>query len=110
MEQSADLEASVALRAQSKDWAALLRLISRHGTRVLAEGHEKALRRWVAIFPAQLAADVPWITYWSGAATIAASPVAARLLLSGKAKAVMMRKPKNLPQMGCTRTSMCPRF
>ena len=84
MEQSADLDASVALRAQSRDWAALLGLIRRHGTRVLAQGRARALRKWVASFPAHFAADVPWVAYWSGAATIAESPTAARELL-GKA-------------------------
>jgi hypothetical protein len=81
VDQSADLDASVTLCAQSEDWAALLRLICRHGTRVLAQGRAKALRKWVATFPVQFAADVPWVAYWSGAATIAESPTAARALL-----------------------------
>jgi hypothetical protein len=84
VEQTANLDASVALRAQSHDWVALLRLICRHGTRVLAEGRAKTLRKWVATFPAKFAADVPWVGYWSGAATISESPTAARALF-GKA-------------------------
>lgn len=84
MEQSADLDASVALRAQSQDWAALLRLVCRHGARMLAQGRAKALRKWVGIFPREFATDEPWVTYWSGAATISESPTAARALL-GKA-------------------------
>lgn len=84
MEQSAEFDASVAFRAHSQDWAALLRVIRRHGTRVLAQGRAKALRKWVEAFPPRFAADVPWVAYWSGAATIAESPTAARALL-GKA-------------------------
>lgn len=81
MEQTAELDASVALYARSHDWVALLRLIRRHGTRLLAHGRAKALRKWVAMFPQHFAADVPWVAYWSGAATIAESPIAARTLL-----------------------------
>lgn len=81
MEQTADLDASIALRSESEDWAALLRLICRHGTRVIAQGRAKALRKWVEIFPTQFAAEVPWVAYWSGAAMIAESPTAARAVL-----------------------------
>jgi hypothetical protein len=82
VEQNADLDASVALRARSEDWAALLRLIRRHGTRALAQGRAKAVRKWVATFPPQFAADVPWVAYWSGAATISECPTTARALLA----------------------------
>jgi len=58
MEQSADLDASATLRAQSQDWTALWRLICRHGTRALAQGRAKAFRQWIASVPAQVAAGV----------------------------------------------------
>ena len=81
LEQCGEIEASAALRAQTRDWDALLRQIYRHGMRMLARGDTKTIRKWIAEFPADVAAHLPWLTYWSGIAAIPESPVAARALL-----------------------------
>jgi LuxR family transcriptional regulator, maltose regulon positive regulatory protein len=81
LERCGELEASAALRVRGRDWKGLQRLICQHGGRVLAEGRVKLMRRWIAAIPADFAAQSPWLTYWSGAAAIAESPVAARGLL-----------------------------
>jgi LuxR family maltose regulon positive regulatory protein len=81
LEQCGEIDASAALRAQTQDWDALLRQICRHGLRMLAREDTKTIRKWIAAFPASVAAHAPWLTYWSGTAAISESPVAARAQL-----------------------------
>ena len=78
LEQSGELDASAELQLRMQNWDALLRLICRHGMRLLAQGEVNTLRRWIAAFPTSIAADSPWLAYWSGAAAISDNPVAAR--------------------------------
>jgi len=81
LERCGELDASMALRARIGDWKSLLDLTCTHGIRLLGQGHSKALRKWLAAFPRELAAASPWLSYWSGAAALAESPVAARAAL-----------------------------
>ena len=79
LEQSGELDASAELQLRTQNWEALLRLICRHGMRLLAQGEVRTVRRWIAAFPASGASsDSPWLAYWSGAAAISENPVAAR--------------------------------
>ena len=82
LERGGELEASMTLRAKIRDWEAMLRLLSSHGMTMLGRGQVKTVRKWVGAFPAEVAAQSPWVTYWSAAAVLAESPVAARALLS----------------------------
>jgi ATP/maltotriose-dependent transcriptional regulator MalT len=75
LERCGELDASMALRAKTRDWDSMLRLICTHGMRVLGQERAKTVRKWVATFPAEVAADSPWLTYWSGAAAISETPV-----------------------------------
>lgn len=81
LEQCGEIEATAALRVQTQDWDGLLRQICTHGMRMLAQEETKTIRKWIAAFPASVAAHLPWLTYWSGTAAILESPVAARALL-----------------------------
>jgi LuxR family transcriptional regulator, maltose regulon positive regulatory protein len=81
LEQCGDLDACAALHERTKDWPSLQRMIFNHGTRLLAQGQARLVRRWLATVPAHITADSAWLTYWSGAAMIAESPVRARALL-----------------------------
>ncbi len=76
-----ELEALAALTVRTRNWPSLLHLIGRHGMRLLAQGHAATVRKWVEEFPAETYADDPWLTYWSGAASLNVSPCAARKLL-----------------------------
>lgn len=84
VEECGDLDASVALRLQTRDWESILRMIFRHGMRLLARGHTQTVRKWIAAFPVNVASESPWLSYWSGAAAISENPSGARYLL-GKA-------------------------
>jgi two-component SAPR family response regulator len=82
LERCGELDTSAALRVQTQDWDSLQRLICTHGMALLAQGHTKTVRKWVAAVPAEIAAKSPWLSYWSGAALLEESPVAARALLT----------------------------
>jgi LuxR family maltose regulon positive regulatory protein len=81
LEQSGDLEASAALSSRTENWASLLRLICRHGMRLLAQGNAATVQRWIAAVPSDVHSAEPWLAYWSGAAAISANPLAARARL-----------------------------
>ncbi len=76
-----ELETVVDLIVRTGNWEALVRLLARHGTRLLAHGGAASLRKWIAQVPAAICANAPWLTYWSGAAAIGANPGAARMSL-----------------------------
>jgi hypothetical protein len=80
--QCTELDATVVHLTKAQDWELLLRVIGGHGMQVLARGGARKVRRWVAAVPAKVAAESPWATYWSAAATLPESPVAARALLT----------------------------
>jgi LuxR family transcriptional regulator, maltose regulon positive regulatory protein len=81
LEKCGDLEASAALHVRARNWASLLRMICKHGMRLLAQGHSATVRRWIDTVPEDVVSNSPWLAYWSGAASILDSPVAARALL-----------------------------
>ena len=76
-----ELEALAAQMVRARNWQPLLQLISRHGMRLLAQGHAATVRNWVQCFPAETYANDPRLTYWSGAASLSVNTAAARKLL-----------------------------
>ena len=76
-----ELEALAALMVRARNWPTLLQLIFRHGMRLLAQGHAATVRNWVEEFPAETYANDPWLTYWSGAASLSVNIGTARRLL-----------------------------
>jgi LuxR family transcriptional regulator, maltose regulon positive regulatory protein len=81
LEQRGELDASVALHVRTQDWESVLGVICRHGMRLLAQGHSKIVRNWIAAFPADLVSNSGWLRFWSGTAMISESHAAARTCL-----------------------------
>jgi LuxR family transcriptional regulator, maltose regulon positive regulatory protein len=73
-----ELDTLVESMASTGHWECVLPVMLQHGTRLLAQGHAATLRRWIGMSSSEFRAREPWLTYWSGAASISDNPVFAR--------------------------------
>jgi LuxR family transcriptional regulator, maltose regulon positive regulatory protein len=78
LEEVGEFDALVESIARTGHWECLVPVMLQHGTRFLAQGHGAILRRWIGMASSEFHAREPWLTYWSGAASVIDKPVFAR--------------------------------
>lgn len=66
LEQSGLLEDAAKLYIDAGDRRALIRMVIHHARELLMQGRNGTVARWIAAIPRELAADNPWLLYWSG--------------------------------------------
>jgi ATP/maltotriose-dependent transcriptional regulator MalT/DNA-binding SARP family transcriptional activator len=80
LENAAQVEDAVELRAANRDWGSLIRLIGEHAETMLSQGRGETLERWLEALPPRRRQDSPWMLYWLASCRIPTAPRESRRL------------------------------
>ncbi len=67
LEAAGEIEDTVALRIESREWDELKRVIDEHAASMLALGRGETLEQWLEALPEERLGQDPWMLYWMGA-------------------------------------------
>ncbi|MDC8449557.1 MAG: hypothetical protein LV473_14510 [Nitrospira sp.] len=76
-------DTAVALYAETKSWDDLSRMICEIAEKLLSQGRNQTLERYISLFPQEERQQRPWLLYWSGISRLVFDPVTARKDLEG---------------------------
>ncbi len=78
LEQAGQIEDTVALLIESRDWPGLQRVIRGHAAVMLEQGRGETLEQWLNELPGEILDQDPWMLYWLGACRFPYVPREAR--------------------------------
>jgi LuxR family maltose regulon positive regulatory protein len=78
LESAAMIEDAAGLVIGNRDWPAVSRLILAHAETLLAQGRNLTLDAWIRAVPQAVIAELPWLLYWHGMASMPIDPRAGR--------------------------------
>jgi hypothetical protein len=78
LEENGQMEEAAKFYHETRDWAALSRLIQSQAQTLLIQGRNQILLQWIGTLPAGLTANQPWLLYWRGMAGLPLDPVQTR--------------------------------
>ncbi|CUS38270.1 BTAD domain-containing putative transcriptional regulator [Candidatus Nitrospira nitrificans] len=71
-------DTAVALYAETQSWDDLSRLICEIAEKLLQQGRNQTLQRYISLFPHDEQEQRPWLLYWSGISRLVFDPITAR--------------------------------
>jgi LuxR family maltose regulon positive regulatory protein len=80
LEESGQIEETVALRAASRNWSELVRIIRQHAETMLQQGRGETLEQWLEALPGSRLERDPWMLYWLGSCRLPFAPRESRRL------------------------------
>ena len=80
LEESGQIEETVALRAAGRNWPELIRIIRQHAETMLQQGRGETLEQWLEALPASRLERDPWMLYWLASCRLPFAPRESRRL------------------------------
>jgi len=80
LEESGQIEDTIALRAAGRKWTELVRLIREHAETMLQQGRGETLEQWLEALPASRLERDPWMLYWLASCRLPFAPRESRRL------------------------------
>lgn len=80
LEESGQIEETVSLRAASRNWSELARIIRQHAETMLQQGRGETLEQWLEALPGSRLERDPWMLYWLGSCRLPFAPRESRRL------------------------------
>lgn len=71
-------DTAVTLYAETKSWDDLSRMICESAEKLLSQGRNQTLQRYISLFPQEERQHRPWLLYWSGISRLVFDPITAR--------------------------------
>lgn len=71
-------DTAVALYAETKSWDDLSRMICGIAEKLLSQGRNQTLQKYISLFPQREQQQRPWLLYWSGISRLVFDPITAR--------------------------------
>ncbi|MDI3466536.1 MAG: Transcriptional activator of maltose regulon, MalT [Nitrospira sp.] len=71
-------DTAVALYAETQSWDELSRLICGLAEKLLSQGRNQTLQKYISLFPQEERQYRPWLLYWSGISRLVFDPITAR--------------------------------
>jgi hypothetical protein len=103
LEQSAQVEDAVELRAAGRDWDAVIGIIRDSAEAMLAQGRGETLERWLEMLPPKRLQASPWMLYWLASCRIPTAPRESRRLFE---QAYEMFRAADAPDMNGVLSSL----
>jgi len=76
-------DTAVALYVETKSWDDLSRMICEIAEKLLSEGRNQTLQRYISLLPQEEQQRHPWLLFWSGISRLVFDPITARKDLEG---------------------------
>ncbi len=80
LEESGQIEDTVALRAASRNWTELIRIIREYADTMLQQGRGETLEQWLEALPSSRLERDPWMLYWLASCRLPFAPRESRRL------------------------------
>ena len=74
LENANQIEASVGLYCENRNWREMTRLIMKHGPLLLKQGRNLLLEKWLSGIPPKIFERNPWLHYWMGVSCFLLNP------------------------------------
>ena len=71
-------DTAVMLYAETESWDELSRLICESAEKLLSQGRNQTLQRYISLLPQEDRQQRPWLLYWSGISRLVFDPITAR--------------------------------
>lgn len=82
LRENGDLDAAIRLLAADQQWHAVAAILLEAGNALVLSGRWQTLEGWLAVLPAEVVAEDPWLTYWQGVSRSFTDPLTAKAMLT----------------------------